>query len=153
MPTVLKRCHHRWHFFFHRKPRPKCCNNRKPLSVMKHGIVQEFAYELAEPITTIFNTSLRSGIVPVIWKDSSNTIPYGWGRLQTYFIDFLSVQSSWGLRSRMVIDNFKDKIDPNQFGCLKGTSTTYCLLDMIHTWLTYLYPLGRHLRLCFLDFS
>ena len=52
-----------------------------------------------------------------------------------------------------LIDDIKDKIDPNQFGCLKGTSTTYCLLDMIHTWLTYLDPPRRHLRLCFLDFS
>ena len=37
-------------------------------------IVKEFAYELAEPITTIFNTSLLSGIVPSIWKES-NVIP------------------------------------------------------------------------------
>ena len=49
-----------------------------------------------------------------------------------------------------LIDDVKDKIVPNQFGC---TSTTYCLLDMIHIWLTYLDPPGRHLRLCFLDFS
>ena len=32
--------------------------------------VKEFAYELAVPITTIFNTSLRSGMVPVVWKES-----------------------------------------------------------------------------------
>ena len=51
-----------------------------------------------------------------------------------------------------LIDDVKDKIDPNQFGCLKGTSTTYSL-DMIHSWLTYLDPPSRHLRLCFLDFS
>ena len=36
---------------------------------------------------------------------------------------------------------------------MKGTSTTYCLLDMIHTWLSYLDAPGHHLRLCFLDFS
>ena len=52
-----------------------------------------------------------------------------------------------------LIDDVKDKIDPYQFGCLKGTSTTYCLLDMIHTWLKYLDLPGRHLRLCFFDFS
>ena len=38
-------------------------------------IVQEFAYELAEPITTIFKTSLQSGIAPVVWKQY-NIIPY-----------------------------------------------------------------------------
>ena len=30
-----KECHNCRHFFFHRKPRPKGCNNRKPLSVLK----------------------------------------------------------------------------------------------------------------------
>ena len=42
-----------------------------------------------------------------------------------------------------LIDDAKGKIDPDQFGCLKGTSTTYCLLDMIHTWLSYVPRLTR----------
>ena len=71
------------------------------------SIVQEFAYELAEPITTIFKTSLQSGIVPVVWKEYNiipyqNSITYGWGRLQIYLVEFLSVQSSLGFRSHMV---------------------------------------------------
>ena len=36
-------------------------------------ILKEFAYKLAEPVTTIFNASLASGIVPAIWKDSNIT--------------------------------------------------------------------------------
>ena len=27
-------------------------------------------YELAEPLSTIFNTSLASGILPAVWKES-----------------------------------------------------------------------------------
>ena len=42
-----------------------------------------------------------------------------------------------------LIDDAKGKIDPDRFGCLKGTSTTYCLLDMIHTWLSYVPRLTR----------
>ena len=34
-----------------------------------------------------------------------------------------------------LIEDVRDKIDPMQFGCLKGTSTSYCLLDMVHNWL------------------
>ena len=34
-------------------------------------ILKEFAYQLAEPVTSIFNTSLSSGLVPVLWKDFS----------------------------------------------------------------------------------
>lgn len=43
--------------------------------------------------------------------------------------------------------------EKEQFGCLKGTFTSYCLLDMIYTWLSYLDSPGHHLRLCFVDFS
>ena len=44
-------------------------------------------------------------------------------------------------------------IDPRQFGSLKGSSTTYCLLDLIHNWLENLENPGSYLRACFLDFS
>jgi len=37
-------------------------------------IVKEFAYELAEPVTNIFNKSLQSCLVPASWKES-NIIP------------------------------------------------------------------------------
>jgi hypothetical protein len=33
-------------------------------------IFRDFAYELSEPVTTIFNASLASRSVPKIWKDS-----------------------------------------------------------------------------------
>ena len=36
-------------------------------------LVKEFAYELAEPVTMIFNESLKYDIVPAIWKDSNVT--------------------------------------------------------------------------------
>ena len=36
-------------------------------------ILKEFAYELAEPVTTILDASLASGIVPAIWKGSNIT--------------------------------------------------------------------------------
>ena len=52
-----------------------------------------------------------------------------------------------------MISDIGDKIDARQFGCLKGTSTTYCLLDMIETWLSFLDGHSRHIRICFLDFA
>ena len=36
-------------------------------------ILKEFAFELAEPISIIFNESLQSGTVTAIWKDSNIT--------------------------------------------------------------------------------
>ena len=47
----------------------------------------------------------------------------------------------------------KHHIDPQQFGSLKGTSTTYCLLDILHNWLSSLDCPGKFVRVCFLDFS
>ncbi|PFX16746.1 hypothetical protein AWC38_SpisGene18968 [Stylophora pistillata] len=107
-------------------------------------IVKEFAYELAEPITTILNTSLRSGTVPAAWKES-NIIPIpkvhppmDEGDTRPISLTLCLSKVLEDFVATWLIDDAKDKIDPNQFGCLKGTSTTYCLLDMIHTWLTYL---------------
>ena len=63
------------------------------------------------------------------------------------------IQSTGGLLVKWMIDDVGDKIDPNQFGALKGTSTTFCLLDMIHQWLSSIDPQIYHSRICFLDFS
>ena len=44
-------------------------------------------------------------------------------------------------------------IDPKQFGCLRGSSTTLCLLDMFHSWLSKLDTDRCSLRIVLLDFS
>ena len=36
-------------------------------------IIKEFAYELTEPVKQTFNTSLSSGEILAIWKDSKIT--------------------------------------------------------------------------------
>ena len=53
---------------------------------------------------------------------------------------------------KWTISDIRYKIDPRQFGCLKGRSTTYCILDMAHNWLSHLDSPGHYLRVCFLDF-
>jgi hypothetical protein len=52
-----------------------------------------------------------------------------------------------------MISDVRNNIDVQQFGSLKGSSTTYCLLDMLHTWLSHLDSTGHFLRICLLDFS
>ena len=123
--------------------------------------LKDFAHVLADPVTTIFNASLSSSVVPRIWKES-NIIPIP--KVQqpecegdTRPISLTSCLSklledfvvSW------LMDDVKGKIDPCQFGCLKGTSTTYCLLDMLHSWLSHLDSdsNGKYIRISFLDFS
>lgn len=50
------------------------------------------------------------------------------------------------------MEDIKEHIDPSQFGTLKGVSTTFCLLDMLHDSLSALKSPVTHLRVCFLDF-
>ena len=122
-------------------------------------ILKEFANELAEPVTLIFNKSLSSGLVPALWKDSSiipipkakqvhlesDTRPIALTSvLSKVFEDFVV---TW------IIEDVGEQIDNRQFGSLKGTSTTYCLLDLVHNWLSKMDNPGHYLRACFLDFS
>ena len=52
-----------------------------------------------------------------------------------------------------ILEDIAHKIDHKQFGVIKGTSTTLCLLDMFHNWLLNLDTHGQYFRICFLDFS
>ena len=122
-------------------------------------IIKEFAYELAEPVTKIFNTSLSTGEVPFLWKCSnitpipkvkqpqceSDTRPISLTPILSKVLEDFVV--SW------MIEDVGEYIDTRQFGSLKGSSTTYCLLDLIHSWLSELENSGCYLRPCFLDFS
>jgi hypothetical protein len=59
-----------------------------------------------------------------------------------------------------ILEDIADKIDPKQFGSMTATSTTLCLLDMLHNWLLLvtkpfqaMHNSNQFLRICFLDFS
>ncbi len=97
-------------------------------------------YELAEPVTSIFNTSLSSGLVPVLWKDSS-IIPIPKAKQTQVESDTRPI----ALTRPCVIESTRSN--------LKGTSTTFSLLDLTHNWLSRLDNPGHYLRACFLDFS
>ena len=122
-------------------------------------ILKEFAYELAVPITSIFNTSLSSGTVPALWKDSS-IIPIPKVKQSHVESDARPIALTPVLSKvledflvRWMIEDISGRIDKRQFGCLKGTSTTLCLLDLIHNWLSKMDNPGHYLRACFLDSS
>ena len=52
-----------------------------------------------------------------------------------------------------MIEDIGEYIDPNQFVSLKGSSTTFCLLNLVHNWLSEMDNPGCYIRACFLDFS
>jgi hypothetical protein len=97
--------------------------------------------------------------VPGIWQDANITpilkvkLPESEGDTSPISLTLCLAKTLEDFVVSWMVEDVKGKIDPNQFGCLKGTSTTYCLLDMVHTWLSHLDSSGDHLRICFLDFS
>ena len=116
-------------------------------------ILKLFASKLSEPVTTIFDRLLSSGDFPSAWRDAYiSPIPKAspvtcdndlrpvalTACLSKVFEDFV-VQ--W------LMEDIKEHIDPNQFCSLKGVSTTFCLLDMLHNWLSALESPGTYLFL------
>ena len=102
-----------------------------PADNIPSRILKNFAFEPAEPVSIIFNESLQSGIVSTLWKDY-NIIPIHKTQPRacegdTYFV------VCW------MIEDTKDKIDPRQFECFKGTSTTYCKAHKLRYFYLLLY--------------
>ena len=87
-------------------------------------IIKELAYELTEPVTKIFNTSLSTGEVPILWICESDTRPISLTPILCKVLKDFVV--SW------MIEDVGEHIDSLQFGSLKESSTSYCLLDLIH---------------------
>ena len=122
-------------------------------------LLKTFAYELADPISDIFNRSLSTGIVPSLWKASNiSLIPKE--KPPSSESDFRPISLMPCLAkvleeffAEWLINDIKDKIDSKQFGCLKGVSTSLCLLDVFHNWLSSLDSSGQYVRICYLDFS
>ena len=108
---------------------------------------------------TIFNESLSSGIVPVDWKDASITpIPKTHSvccedELRPIALTACLSKILEDFVVRWMMDDIGSKIDPKQFGSLKGSSTSFCLIDMVNNWLRTLDAPSHYLRVCFLDFS
>ena len=138
---------------------------RKLLTIQKskngvpNRILKEFAHVLAKPITIIFNASLSSCVMPSMWKEANVTSipnvqqPESEGDTRPISLTLCISKVLEDFVVRWLIEDIKGKIDPCQFGCLKGTSTTYCSLDMFHTCLSHLDSHSKHIRICFLDFS
>ena len=121
-------------------------------------ILREFAYEFADPVAIIFNKSLKSGIFPNAWKDSFITpIPKVSQPVCEEDTRPISLTSCLAkvLEDFVVrwMSDVENSIDIQKFGCLRGSSTAYCLLDMIQNWLSHLDPPDTHIRLLFLDYS
>ena len=100
-------------------------------------MLKDHANILAVPLTAIFNSSLREGVIPNEWK-MANVIPLPIISVETDIRPisltpivakvFESIVLGW------VGDIVGERIDDNQFGGVGGTSTTDALVEMTHKW-------------------
>ena len=105
-------------------------------------ILRDHALILAHPVCTIFNASIREGFVPTIWK-SANVIPIPKANpprvinkdLRPISLTAVLSKSLERIVGGWMLDLIFNKLDSNQYGGLKGSSTTHALVDMVHTWL------------------
>lgn len=151
-PTILR------HQVYHKLSRintSKACHPGECPS----RLLKEFAFELSEPITHIFNCCLREGCFPNIWKNASVcAIPKvspvtSFDQLRPISITPIISRIFEGFLANWILYDIKDKIDPKQFGNRRGTSIVHCLVSLLDTVHTGIDTSGTFANLCTIDFS
>ena len=99
-------------------------------------LIGEFACELSIPVTDIFNSSLREGVVPQVWKDATiapipKESPATISKLRPISLTSLLAKVCEGFVSKWALHDISSSIDRNQYGSIKGSSTSHCLIEIL----------------------
>ncbi|CAH1259341.1 ADD3 [Branchiostoma lanceolatum] len=117
----------------------KLCKIKTTKSAGPDGIdgrlLKEYAVELSEPIANILNSSLLEGRVPHEWKEAvvvplPKTSPPDINHLRPVSLTSLISKVCEDFVATWMLQDTKNSISPNQFGGLKGRSTTHCLITL-----------------------
>ena len=122
-------------------------------------LVKEFADELTNPLTLIFNSCLRDGIFPDQWK-TATVVPVPKANNITSFDQLrpISLTPIFGrifesFLAKWIVQYISDKLDIKQYGNIKGSSTAHYLIDMLNFVLEGLDKPGYYANLCAIDFT
>ena len=123
-------------------------------------VLRDNASTLAAPLTALFNTSLRDGVIPALWK-TAHVIPLPKKQPPRSIEKDIRPISLTPIVSKIFesivmkwVDHIlEDKIDDKQFGGGIGTSTTDALVEMIHHWCEATDRYGTYVRIVLLDFA
>jgi hypothetical protein len=124
------------------------------------GIINEFAHILAAPLTSIFNSSLREGTLPALWK-SATIVPLSKKHPPTVIEKDVRPISLTPIVSKVfesIVLKWVDtvvqpKLDKRQFGSIAGTCTTDALVEMVHQWYQATDSHSTRVRILLLDYS
>ena len=123
-------------------------------------VLRDFSHVLAPPLTAIFNSSLREGILPDLWK-TATIIALPKKHPPTSIEKDLRPISLTPIISKVfesIVLKWVDpvmspQLDRRQFGSIQGTSTTDILVEMVHTWYKETDSPGNFIRILLLDYS
>lgn len=123
-------------------------------------IYRDFCHILAAPMTSIVNSSLQEGHVPLMWK-SADIVPIPKVRpMSSIQTDFRPI-SLTPIGSKVmeffpcqeIYNSVVNKIDPSQYGGLRGSSTSMALMHMIDFMYKQTAKAGTYVHLLLCDFS
>ena len=115
---------------------------------------------LAGPIVSIYNSSIAQATVLTIWN-SADIVPLPKANPPTEIKKHLRPIALTPILAK-IMEGFvcawleeicPDDDDSLQFGCVKGTSATHCLIELLHHWSMATDVLGNYVRILLLDFS
>jgi len=120
---------------------------------------RDFSRYLAEPVCSIYNASIRQGVVPNIWK-CANVVPIPKVNPPASIESDLRPISLTPTVSKIlesivgkhILSEMGNKIDTRQFGGLRGRSTTHALVDILHHWHEALNN-NQSVRTLFIDYA
>ena len=127
---------------------------------LPNWILNNFSMEISEPVTMIFNASIKQAQVPTQWREA-NVVPVPKTSSVTDISSDLRPISLTATLSKVlesfpfqwIMDTIKSQLDPKQFGSLKGSSTIDALISMFHCWYSNTDGNGETVRVFLLDFS
>ena len=122
-------------------------------------LLRDFSSLLCQPLAAIYNSSIRQGSVPRIWK-SAEVIPVPKIHPPASIQDDLRPISLLptlakvleGIVRDWLMPSLEPLLDDNQFGCRPGRSTTHALTAIQHKWMQTLDNNGS-VRALFVDFK
>ena len=123
-------------------------------------ILRDFADVLSAPVTNIFNSTIIEGSLPTVWRQAEvvpipkvNPPRSVTSDLRPISLTPVLSKSLESFVAQWLMDVIGPKIDPDQYGNIKGRSTAHALLRMLHEWCNSTDESKAFVRVLLVDFS
>jgi ribosomal protein L29 len=121
-------------------------------------VLKELKKELAEPLTIIYNKSLKEGVLPEDWKSAQITPIYKKGcktdpgNYRPVSLTSIACKILESIVRKPLINHFKSQLAPEQHGFVNGRSCATQLLDCLDKW-TEMLEHKSAVDIIYLDFA